>query len=175
MAKFIKTALLKQKERMEPQEEQLVLYLPNFEEEQSERRLISKDTETEKKAEGKSEGKRKRKTKDEKETEYKQISSSLTADMLQDAIKTIDKEIKDYEKERKDNMLEKEGSSDLNKKMSKYGLKFKAGTKVATVLDRLEKHKTRLENEHDIGNLASRFSDLKTSQEKAKKAETIDI
>ncbi len=32
----------------EPQEEQLVLYLPNFEEEQSERRLICKDTETEK-------------------------------------------------------------------------------------------------------------------------------
>ncbi len=32
----------------EPQEEQLVLYLPNFDDEQSERRLISKDTETEK-------------------------------------------------------------------------------------------------------------------------------
>lgn len=32
----------------EPQEEQLVLYLPNFDEEQSERRLISRDTETEK-------------------------------------------------------------------------------------------------------------------------------
>jgi hypothetical protein len=31
-----------------PQEEQLVLYLPNFDDEQSERRLISKDTETEK-------------------------------------------------------------------------------------------------------------------------------
>ena len=33
--------------------------------------------------------------------------------MLQDAIKTIDKEIKDYEKEDKTNVLEKEGSSDL--------------------------------------------------------------
>ena len=32
----------------EPQEEQLVLYLPNFDDDQSERRLISKDTETEK-------------------------------------------------------------------------------------------------------------------------------
>jgi hypothetical protein len=32
----------------EQQEEQLVLYLPNFDDEQSERRLISKDTETEK-------------------------------------------------------------------------------------------------------------------------------
>ena len=31
----------------EPHEEQLVLYLPNFDDEQSERRLISKDTETE--------------------------------------------------------------------------------------------------------------------------------
>ena len=59
--------------------------------------------------------------------------------------------------------------------MKKYGLKFKAGTKVATVLDRLEKHKERLENEHGVGNLVGRLSDLKTSQEKAKKAETIDI
>ena len=62
--------------------------------------------------------------------------------------------------------------------MSKYGLKFKAGTKVATVLDRLERHKTRLKNEHGVGNLVGRLTDLKKPQEKegkAKKAESIDI
>ena len=79
-------------------------------------------------------------------------------------------------KEGKDNVLEKEGSSDLNKKLKKYGLKFKAGTKVATVLDKLEKHKERLENEHSVGKLMGRFADVKTTEEKegkVKKAEYI--
>ena len=97
--------------------------------------------------------------------------------MLQNAIKTIDEEIKDYEKEGKTNVLEKEGSSDLNKKLNKYGLKFRTGTKVATVIDRLEKHKERLEIEHGVGNIVGRLSDLKTPQEKekgkAKKADSI--
>ena len=127
------------------------------------------------KAEGKPEGKKKRKTKNEKETEYKNISSSLTANMLEDAIAIIDTEIKDYEKEDKTNVLHKDGSDDLNKKLSVYGLKFKTGTKVATVIKKLENHKTRLKNEHGVGNLVGRLTDLKTSQEKAKKAESIDI
>ena len=113
-----------------------------------------------------------------KETEYRNISSSLTAPMLKQAISTIDEEIKDYEKEDKTNVLHKDGSDDLNEKLSVYGLKFKAGTKVANVIKKLEDHKTRLKNEHGVGNLVGRLTDLKTPQEKegkAKKAESIDI
>jgi hypothetical protein len=98
--------------------------------------------------------------------------------MLEDAIAIIDTEIKYYEKEDKTNVLHKDGSDDLNKKLSVYGLKFKTGTKVATVIKKLEDHKTRLKNEHGVGNLVGRLTDLKTPQEKeskAKKAESIDI
>ena len=46
----------------------------------------------------------------------------------------IDEEIKDYKKEDETNVLQKEGSEDLNKKLSMYGLKFRTGTSVATVI-----------------------------------------
>ena len=88
----------------------------------------------------------------------------------------IDKELEDYEKEDETNVLHKEGSEDLNKKLSMYGLKFRTGTSVATVIKKLKEHKTRLEIEFDLGKLEGRFAGLRTLQEiegKAKKSENI--
>ena len=50
---------------------------------------------------------------------------NMAPNMIDDGIKAINKEIEDYNKEEKTNVLEREGSDDLNTNLSKYGLKFK--------------------------------------------------
>ena len=132
--------------------------------------LEESDSETEeetKKEEAKPEGKKKKQTKDKKEGNYKNLSSSFTSDMLKEGIARVDKELKDFSTENKRNVLVKEGSDDLNTKLNKYGLKFKTGTSVATVIKRLQEHKTRLENHFGTG-------EMNPKQEgKVKKAESI--
>jgi len=133
------------------------------------------DTEADPKPEAKIEGKKKKQTKEDKEDSFKNIVSSLTPDMLHTGIQFIDKEIKEYEKENKKHVILKETSDYLNKKLALYGLKFKTGTLVSSVLKRLNDHKLRLENQYDTGQIEGRLVDLKSEgkYKEAKKAENI--
>ena len=128
------------------------------------------ESETEQKTEQKTEepsapkpeGKKKKQSKDEKEDSHKKHISSLTPDMLNAGIKAIEKEIEEYKKENKKHVILKESSDDLNKKIGLYGLKFKTGTSVSSVLKKLNDHKIRLENEYGLGQLQGRLKDLGT-------------
>ena len=134
------------------------------------------ETETEPKGEEtKPEAKKKKQTKEEKEDSFKKHISSLTPDMLDAGIKAIDKEIEEYKDENKKYVLLKGASDDLNKKFALYGLRFRTGTKVESVLKRLNEHKVRLEGQYGIGQLQGRFIDLKSEGKKDtnKKAEAI--
>jgi hypothetical protein len=98
--------------------------------------------------------------------------------MLNAGIQSIDKEIEDYEQENKRYIILKESSDDLNKKLSRYGLKFRTGTKVESVLKKLKDHKIRLENNHDVGKIQGKLADFKNQDETRtkdsnKKAESI--
>ena len=95
--------------------------------------------------------------------------------MLDAGIQFIDKEIKEYEKENKKHVILKETSDYLNKKLALYGLKFKTGTLVSSVLKKLNDHKLRLENQYDTGQIQGRIADLKSEgkYKEAKKAENI--
>ena len=103
--------------------------------------------------------------------------SQLPPNMISDGIKAIYKEIEDYEKENKKHVIRKEASEDLNKKLNKYGLKFKTSTKVESVLKKLKDHKDRLENRKQVGEIQGKLIDLgsegKRDTKDNKKAESI--
>ncbi len=103
--------------------------------------------------------------------------SSLTSEMLEQGIKKINKEIKYYSKEPQKNVINKVGADDLNKILGTYGLKFKTGTSIATIVKKLKVHKARLDNHYDVGKYQGRLADLKTNEEKVehkkKEAESI--
>ena len=64
----------------------------------------------------------------------------------------------------------------MNKNLNKYGLNFRTGTKVATVVKKLEDHIVRLDNHYGVGKLKGQFAGLKTNEEKVeqKKLSNID-
>ena len=138
----------------------------------------SDDDETEAEPKGeepKSGGKKKKQSKDEKEESFNKHISSLTHEMLDAGIKSIDKEIEDYKDVNKKHVILKETSEDLNKRFGLYGLKFKTGTLVSSVLKKLSDHKMRLEGQNGIRQVQSKLIDLKSEgkKEDSKKVESI--
>ncbi len=87
--------------------------------------------------------------------------------MLEKGIKTIDKEIRFYLQELQKNVINKVGADDLNKSLSFYGLKFKTGTSIVTVLKKLEEHRVRLDNHHSVRKIKGQLANLRTNEEKA--------
>ena len=104
---------------------------------------------------------------------------NMSPNMIDDGIKAINKEIEDYNNEDKTNVLEKEGSDELNQKLKKYGLKFKANTKVSTVLKKLNEHKKMFESEQEfnvnLGKMSSLKEGKKGQQSKDKKQESEEV
>jgi hypothetical protein len=140
----------------------------------------SDDDETEAEPKGeepKTGGKKKKQSKDEKEESFNKHISSLTHEMLDAGIKAIDKEIEDYKDVNKKHVILKETSEDLNKRFGLYGLKFKTGTLVSSVLKKLNDQKIRLENQYGTGQLQGRLVDLKSERKKedSKKAESKEV
>ena len=119
--------------------------------------------------ESKSDGKNKRQSKEEKEGKFLNLLSQLPPNMVTDGIKAIEKEIEDYEKENKKHVILKDSSDDLNKKLNRYGLKFKTRTLVSSVLKKLKEHKVRLENNHDVGKIQGKLADFKKQDETSTK------
>ena len=98
--------------------------------------------------------------------------------MLEEGIEVIGKEIEDYKSENQKHVLQKEGTDDLNKKLKRFGLKFKTGTSVKTVLKNLNEHKKRLESEMEVGDIQGRLAGLKEGKKemsKSKESESIDL
>ena len=100
--------------------------------------------------------------------------ANMAPNMIVDGIEAIDKEIEDYNKEDKTNVLEKEGSDDLNTNLSKYGLKFKANTKVTTVLKKLNEHKKLFESEQEFNVIQGKLSSLKEGKKEHKKSKELE-
>ena len=98
----------------------------------------------------------------------------MAPNMIDDGIKAINKEIEDYNKEEKTNVLEREGSDDLNTNLSKYGLKFKANTKVSTVLKKLNEHKKLFESEQEFNVNLGKMSSLKEGKKEHKKSKELE-
>ena len=118
------------------------------------------DSDSEYEPETKPEGKKKKQSKEDKEEGLNHIFSQLAPNMLDDGIQSIDKEIEEYEKENKRHIILKESSDDLNKKLSRYGLKFRTGTMVSSVLKKLKDHKDKLETRKQVGEIKGKLVDL---------------
>ena len=59
-----------------------------------------------------------------------------------------------------------------------YGLKFKTGTSVKTVLKNLSEHKKRFQSEMEVGNIQGKLSGLKEGKKelsKSKEIESIEV
>ena len=105
--------------------------------------------------------------------------ASLTPPQIDEGIKAINKQIKSYGKvPDKKNVLNKDGSDDLNTKLSIYGLKFTTRTTVSAVLKNLNTHKLRLEKEQEFTGIQGRLAGLregKKEHKNSKESESIDL
>ena len=144
-----------------------ILEEPDSDSEEEDKKVDDKaESKAENNAEPKPDSKKKKKTKVEKEEKHIALLSSLTAEMLEQGIKKINKELKYYSKESQDNVINKLGADDLNKNLGTYGLKFKTGTSIATIVKKLEEHRARLDNHYDVGKMKGQLADLRTNEEK---------
>ena len=134
------------------------------------------DKKVDDKAKPKAENKKKKESKEEKEDKHNTLLSSLTSAMLEEGIEKLEKEMKYYSKKPQDNVISKEGAKSLNKSVKDYGLNFRTGTTVATVVKKLEDHIVRLDNHYGVGKMKGQLADLRTNEEKAehKKLSSID-
>ena len=76
------------------------------------------------------------------------------------------------------NVLNKDGSDELNNKLSIYGLKFTTRTTVSAVLKTLNTHKLRLEKEQEFAGIQGRLAGLKEGKKelsKDKKQESEEV
>ena len=87
--------------------------------------------------------------------------------MLEEGIEILEKEVKYYSRKPPNNVISKEGANSLNKSLNKYGLNFRTGTKVATVVKKLEDHIARFDNHYGVGKMKGQLADLRTNEEKA--------
>ena len=148
-------------------------FLENYSDSESEEEDKKVDDKAEQKAEPKAESKKKKDSKEEKEDKHNALLSSLTSTMLEEGIEILETEKKYYSRKPQNNVISKEGAKSLNKSLNKYGLNFRTGTKVATVVKKLEDHIVRLDNHYGVGKLKGQFADLKTNEEKAEHKQSL--
>ena len=114
-----------------------------------------------------------RKTNIEREELHRFNIASLTPPQIDEGIKAINKQIKSYDRvPDKKNVLNKEGSDDLNNKLNIYGLKFTTRTTVSAVLKNLNTHKLRLENQQELAGIQGRLAGLKGDKKELSKSQT---
>jgi hypothetical protein len=77
--------------------------------------------------------------------------------------------MKYYSRKPPNHVISKGGAKSLNKSLKEYGLNFRTGTTVATVVKKLEDHIVRLDNHYDVGKMKGQLADLRTNEEKAER------